>query len=273
MKTIKRAAGSKSAFLGKLALPFLLLIAVLGIKIGGGQTPPREPRPINLPDIGGQAVPRNYAANTTEIGGQNQQTPRDSNPLGIQIGGGQTVPRTVVFSEPIGGNQNKPQEPNPLGIEIGGQRVPGTTMPVAVEIGGSQTAPSHVNPLGLPIGGNSTPRSYAVLEPAGSQGAEPENGKPISFPNIGGNSCPRCGMSGVAIEIPPIGGTQIPPRPIDIGGGQLPPKSPLFISSFLTDCTVDIGGNQGVPQLPLPIGGNGGGSTAPRNVFPVIIGS
>ena len=291
MKTIKGATGSKSSLLRKLALPFLLLIAILGIEIGGGQTAPRE-RPSGGPDIGGQATPRHYATATTEIGGQNQQVPKDTNPLGI--GGSQIPPRQLAVSEPIGGNQNKPQVPNPLGIEIGGSQTAPRSYATAKPIG--DTNGNERRNVTKPY----SPEAVAALSNETQFLQDSETTNPLGIP-IGGNSCPRCGMASIIIEIPPIGGGQTPPRPIDIGGGQLPPKSPLFLSSFLTDCTVDIGGNQGVPQLPLPIGGqipprtggylssfltdctsdiggnqgipqsplpiggNGGGSTAPRN--------
>ena len=228
MKTIKGATGSKSVLLRKLALPFLMLVAILGIEIGGGQTAPRDPQSPIGPDIGGQAVPRHFT--TIEIGGPgNQGAPRNDSSIG-GIGGSQAAPRSYAVTEPIGGingsekrNAIKPYSPEPVAI--------------AADETPDQQSAKNANSLGIPIGGN---------------------------------SCPRCGMSGIAIEIPPIGGGQTPPRPIDIGGGQLPPKSPLYLSSFLTDCTVDIGGNQGIPQAPLPIGGNGGGSTAPRNYKSII---
>ncbi|WP_298152358.1 hypothetical protein [Flavobacterium sp.] len=325
MKTIKRATGSKSGLLGKLALPFLLLIAVLGIEIGGGQTPPRE-RPSDGPDIGGQSAPRHYATTITEIGGS-QTAPRDpASPIRPDIGGN-SAPKSPVFATAeIGGqNQQVPKDTNPLGI--GGSQIPPRQFAVSEPIGGNQNKPQVPDPLGIEIGGSQTaPRSYATAEPIGdTNGTDRRNiikpyspeavatlgnetqfqrysetTNPLGIP-IGGNSCPRCGMASITIEIPPIGGGQTPPRPIDIGGqrvpgtplplaaetgevhsvpdsnfidtpigGQIPPRTGGYLSSFLTDCTSDIGGNQGIPQSPLPIGGNGGGSTAPRNYRSII---
>jgi hypothetical protein len=278
MKTIKGAAGSKSNLLRKLALPLLAIVALIGIEIGGGQTAPRDPS-LNTPDIGGNSAPRTFVSTTDEIGG-GQETRKSA--IGPEIGGN-SVPRHFAYE--IGGNQSVPKSDNPLS-----------------GIGGSQTAPRSVA-IALPIGDTNgtdrrnvtkpySPPAIASGDIGGQNQQTPRDSNPLG---IGGNSCPRCGMLTIAIEIPTIGGSQSPPRPIDIGGGQTPPRSvaaaepiggsnqnkpqepnPLgiggqipprsggFYSSFLQDCTVNIGGTQGVPRLPFDIGGNGG-STAPRN--------
>jgi hypothetical protein len=97
---------------------------------------------------------------------------------------------------------------------------------------------------------------------------------------IGGNSCPRCGVSplkddfGTASTVPfPIGGAQTPPRPFKnglqlpddfgslptvpfpIGGGQLPPKTP-FKNITQRSATAYVSFDGG--QIPLPKSGNHG---------------
>lgn len=273
MKTIKGAAGSKSNLLKWLALPILMLVAFLNVEIGGGTTPGSEvQKPSIGPDIGGNSVPRHYATTTGDIGG-GQETRKFT--IGPDIGGQGTFPPK---SRVIGGSQtllcplvNAPETGEPVYQTVPRDKPFG-------DIGGSQTAPRSYAVID-PIGGNSgpvgprnkpgdigggktipKPFGYALL-------LREDNTEGIEIP-IGGNACPRCGMLSMAIEVHPIGGGQTPPRPIDIGGGQLPPKSLMYISSFLQDCTVAIGDNPNLPTFPLGIGGNGMGSTAPRNLMP-----
>lgn len=289
MKTIKGATGSKSNLLRMLALPILMLVAFLNIEIGGGSTPGSETRKSTIgPDIGGNSAPKAYTLNTGDIGG-GQETRKS--PIGPNIGGNFATVSFITSDTEIGGQGSPRAKP------IGGSQTPPRSLVNVTEIGGpgNQYVPRD-KPFG-DIGGTQTaPRGYAVNDPIGdNNGNERRKGiKPYSPPaiatndiggqnqqkpkdsnplgiEIGGNSVPRS----YATNDTEIGGNGGPigPRnkPGDIGGGQTVPRPFGFISSFLQDCTVDIGGNQTVPRLPFDIGGNGGGSTAPRNYSLVSI--
>lgn len=245
MKTIK--------FLHYAKYPVLIFIALLGIYIGGTQNVPR-PYASDTSDIGGQRVPgTTIPVAFTEIGGQ--RIPNDPNPLGYAIGGGN--------------NQNKPQVPDPLGIlepfhivgessligdntPIGGQIPPrsGGMFPGkfgtiskgftcfrvnnAVGIGGGQLPPHNRTD----IGGNSAPRGFAVHSM-----------------EIGGNNQPGSETRNVAGSFPVnIGGQnqQVPKDSDPLGMKSKPSLSgdidyPSVVTSYS-----EIGGNQGVPHTPLP---------------------
>lgn len=148
MKTIKLLHYAK--------YPVLLLIAFLGILIGGQQNAPRQ-----LADIGGNGAgstaPRNFVSNNdAEIGG-GQNAPKSPLMSGNEIGGAQSPPRPYTVAN-IGG----------IG---GGQTAPRPVEGLNAEIGGSQTAPRGFHKSSDPIGGQAVPRNFA--------------GK------IGGNSVPR----------------------------------------------------------------------------------
>lgn len=173
-----------------------------------------------------------------QTNGQNQQKPKDIKPLGLEIGGTQTVPRPAPprdFAD-IFGAQTMPKLAS--FTPIGGQRVPGGLSPM-VEIGGNQSKPEPRGGMLPDIGGPSVPRTGGM----GIVMADETE--------IGGAVCaPRH-----VLAFNPIGGSPGHERrtlkmssPLEIGGQTVPGGRPF---SGMLENGVAIGGNQGVPRIPL----------------------
>lgn len=197
MKTILRAQGSKTSIEKKLALPFLALLAVLYVAIGGGTQPGSETRK----NPGGPVI--NVPANvvTTSV-------------LASEIGGGQeTRPRSFI-PNPIGGPGNEPHK-RPGGPMLGVPNPVGPFSMAPLTIGGVQeTRPRSFIPNHL---GGSFPMCDVVV--------------------IGGNGSPlppRCkAASPIGSPVPnnPL------PTGIGGNGGSVAPRAFAYGSSFLQDCT------------------------------------
>jgi hypothetical protein len=217
MKTIK--------FLHYVKYPVLVLIAIFGIFIGGTQNPPPKPMAYSAAgEIGGQATPRSGG---TPVGHFNDK-----------------FFACYRFPAEIGGNgsaQPKPSGP-PFGIyEIGGQRVPGTTIPlVLTEIGG-QRIPNDPNPQGFAIGGGTNQNKPQEPNPLGAFVPATIGGGRMPLherTDIDGNSAPRS----YAFHCMEIGGNNQPGSETRNAAGSFP----VNIGGQ------NIGGNQGVPHMPLP---------------------